>query len=119
MDQETTPAAKAAETSDAPTRTDDSTTTTTRRNSGWGKVQVKPSEDAVKPAASPKPTAPERSSRATAEPSGPTTAEPSSRAVTEAPERPKPQRQPRQPRQQPRTTQGADDAPTDAPLGGR
>ena len=59
MDQETTPAAKAAETSDAPTRTDDSTTTT-RRNSGWGKVQVKPSEDAVKPAASPKPTAPER-----------------------------------------------------------
>ena len=122
MDQETTPAAKAAEPSDAPTRTDADSTTTRRRNSGWGKVQVTPKdepkrEDAGKPAASPSRTAPERPSRSTAEPSSPATAEPSSRAeassraATEAPERPKPQRQPRQPR----PTQGADDTSTDAP----
>jgi ribonuclease E len=118
MDQETTPAAKAAEPSDAPTRTDADGTTTRRRNSGWGKVQVKPKgEDAVKPTASPSRTAPERPSRATAEPPSPAIAEPSSRgdtssrAATEAPERPKPQRQPRRPS----PPQGADDTSTDAP----
>jgi ribonuclease E len=120
MDQETTPAAKAAEPSDAPTRTDADTTGTGRRNSGWGKVKVKPKgEEAVKPAASPSRTAPERptrapaepSSRGAAEPSSPATTDTSSRAATEAPERPKPQRQPRQPR----PPQVADDASTDAP----
>ena len=41
MDQETTPAATTAEPSDAPTRTDEQSTTARRRNSSWGKVQVK------------------------------------------------------------------------------
>jgi ribonuclease E len=121
MDQETTPAAKAAEPSDAPTRTDADNASTHRRNSGWGKVQVKPKgENAVKPASSRSRTTPEASTRAATEPSSsaPSQASPSrasteapSRAATEAPERPKPQRQPRQPR----PTESADDVLTDAP----
>src|SRR3954471_224192 len=109
MDQETTPAATTAEPSDAPTRTDGESTTDPRRNSGWGKVQVKTETD------EPAKPAPAKTERSKPEPAKmePAKTEPaktersparsqrsaaSDAPPTEAPERPKPQRQPRQPR---------------------
>ena len=118
MDQETTPAATTAEPSDAPTRTDGQPTTEPRRNSGWGKVQVKTETD------EPAKRAPAKTERSRPEPAkteqakteqakterSPVRSQRSAASdapPTEAPERPKPQRQPRQPR----PTDGGDAVP--------
>ncbi|HJX07028.1 MAG TPA: Rne/Rng family ribonuclease [Actinomycetota bacterium] len=122
MDQETTPAATAADPSDAPARTDD--TGSPRRKSSWGKVQVAPKTDErvkAEPAkretqAEPAKRAPKaKPTKAESEPAR--SEEPA--ADTAAPTRPKPQRQPRQPRP---TDNGeslsSDEAPADGTTDG-
>jgi len=112
MDQDN-PAATTADQSGASTRTDDEHGTPRRRNSSWGKVQVSTKADEpVK--TEPAKAEPKKDAEATRKPPVRREQPAADVATTEAPERPKPQRQPRQPRPTDNGGASSDEAPADA-----
>ena len=112
MDQDN-PAATTADPSGASTRTDDEHGTPRRRNSSWGKVQVSTKADEPVKTEPPK-AEPRKDAEATRKPTVRREQPAADVATTEAPERPKPQRQPRQPRPTDNGGASSDEAPADA-----